>query len=172
MRVLTKVAAAFPLSGLPWYRAMLRNRTFSFLPTIRTHLLVWTLITLIPNNVAYKRKYPLSSKVMFEYWRFFVFSRSFSPAILLPNSMSGSNRPDCCISVNTGRSSSKTRIFLPDRNRNTRTLRSVAIVAKSLPSGENARDVGMVLHFSNETKKNKNGEIKRKISFDDSSKYN
>mmetsp|Transcript_5123 Transcript_5123/g.17075 ORF Transcript_5123/g.17075 Transcript_5123/m.17075 type:complete len:255 (+) Transcript_5123:1796-2560(+) len=141
--------------GTPWNIASFENRSvFSTLPSIRTHRLVTRLTTLIPINVAYRTKLPLSSKIAFGYPALVscnVRPISRSIAILRPKSMSSSAyvaTPLRCASFAVSGLSSMTYRSLPVSKRNTRTFRSGPVVVNCVPSGDISSVSALVFAFA------------------------
>uniref|UniRef100_A0A182VKX4 Secreted protein n=1 Tax=Anopheles merus TaxID=30066 RepID=A0A182VKX4_ANOME len=77
------------------------------------------------------------------------FSRSRSFAIRRPNSMFDSVCDSCWLSLYRAKLSSYTRSSFPLRKPNTRTCRSVDMVANFFPSGAKLSEVTIVLFFAN-----------------------
>mmetsp|Transcript_4366 Transcript_4366/g.18600 ORF Transcript_4366/g.18600 Transcript_4366/m.18600 type:complete len:303 (+) Transcript_4366:589-1497(+) len=141
--------------GTPWNIASRANRSvFSTLPTIRAHRLVTKLTTLIPSSVAYRMKFPLSSKMAFGYPVAESCSDlpiSRSTATRRPKSISSSayvGLPDLCASFALSSDSSMTYRSFPEPKRNTRTFLSGPVVVNCSPSGETSSVSALVFAFA------------------------
>jgi hypothetical protein len=163
-------------AGWPWYKLRFSHLTTSSFPSNLTTRFVtvfttvqigktilshWkkTRLPLMPNNVGYNIKAPLSShKALFQRPGIFPSgpgsSNSLSTANRRPNSMSSTLYtavPACCISWIAERDSSYLRVSLPDNMEKTRICRSGREnVTKDDESGDSTRHVGVDFDYLSE----------------------